>query len=194
MAAKKAEDVKTEDVKTDVTEEQAAQEPERMVIAKDVPDERLDKLLRYHVWSAMVLGLIPVPLVDFAAVTVVQLNLLRKLSSEYGVKFFGDKGKNLISALVGGAIPAAAAPRAAWSLGKLIPGFGQTASVVTLPILAGATTYAVGKVFIQHFASGGTFLTFDPKKVKAYYEEMLKEGQKVATEIKSDLTASEAKK
>ncbi len=179
--------------KVEETTEQAAQE-EKSVIAKDVPQERLDKLMRYHVWSAMVLGLIPLPLVDFAAVTVVQLNLLRKLANEYGIKFFDDKVKTVLSALVGGAIPVATGPRVAFSLAKLIPGIGQTVGVITLPILAGATTYAIGKVFSQHFASGGTFLTFDPAKVKAYYEEMLKEGQQVATEIKSDLTASETTK
>lgn len=70
------------------------------------------------------------------------------------------------------------------SMTKVIPGVGQTAGVVTMPLLAGATTYAIGKVFNQHFASRGTFLTFDPDKVKTYYAEMLKEGQQVATTMK----------
>ena len=157
-----------------------------MAIAKSVPKDRLDKLIRQHVWSAMALGLIPLPLVDLAAVAAVQLNLLRKLSQEYGIKFFDEKGKNIVSALVGGAIPTSIAPSLGASLGKLIPGLGQTFGVITLPALAGATTYALGKVFIQHFASGGTFLTFDPEKVRAYYEEMLKEGQQVAAAMKSE--------
>jgi len=38
-----------------------------------------------------------------------------------------------------------------------------------MPIVAGAATYAIGKVFVRHFASGGTFLTFNPEKVKDYY-------------------------
>lgn len=186
--AKQVEETKVQPEQTEETQEK------QIVIAKDVPQERLDKLIRYHVWSAMALGLIPLPLVDLAAVTVVQLNLLRKLSQEYGIKFFGDTGKNLVSALVGGAIPAAAGPSLGASLGKMIPGLGQTIGVITLPILAGATTYAIGKVFIQHFASGGTFLTFKPEKVKAYYEEMLKEGQEVAAAMKNDLTAPEEPK
>lgn len=170
------------------TKAQQAQETQekQSVIAKSVPKERLDTLIRHHVWSAMALGLIPLPLIDLAAVTAVQLNLLRKLAQEYGIKFFDDKGKNIVSALVGGAIPATAGPTLGVSLGKLIPGLGQTFGVITLPILAGATTYAVGKVFIQHFASGGTFLTFDPEKVKAYYEDMLKEGQQIAAAMKSE--------
>ncbi len=70
------------------------------------------------------------------------------------------------------------------SVVKFIPVIGETAGVVAMPILAGATTYAVGKVFVQHFASGGTLLTFDPDKVKEYYAQMFEEGKKVATAAK----------
>ena len=42
-------------------------------------------------------------------------------------------------------------------------------------------TYAAGRVFHQHFASGGTFLTFDPDKVREYYAQMLEEGKTIAT-------------
>jgi hypothetical protein len=36
----------------------------------------------------------------------------------------------------------------------------------------------VGKVFEQHFASGGTFLTFDAKKVEGYFREKFEEAKK----------------
>ena len=58
-----------------------------------------------------------------------------------------------------------------------------------MTILAGATTYAVGKVFIQHFESGGTFLNFNPDSVKEYYETMFKEGQSVAENMKKEKPA-----
>ncbi len=48
-----------------------------------------------------------------------------------------------------------------------------------------ACTYAVGKVFSRHFAEGGTFLSFDPEEARAFYEEMFKEGQEVAAELKT---------
>ena len=34
------------------------------------------------------------------------------------------------------------------------------------------TTYAIGTVFYQHFAFGGTFLTFDAEKVKVFFMEI----------------------
>jgi uncharacterized protein (DUF697 family) len=64
----------------------------------------------------------------------------------------------------------------------LIPVVGQTAGGMTMLATGGACTYALGKVFVQHFESGGTFLDFDPEKVKAYFAEKFKEGKKFASE------------
>ena len=70
------------------------------------------------------------------------------------------------------------------SLMKGVPLIGLTVGALAMPVLAGATTYAVGKVFVQHFASGGTFLNFNPDEVREYYYEMFKEGQEVAAKLK----------
>jgi hypothetical protein len=43
----------------------------------------------------------------------------------------------------------------------------------------------LGKVFIQHFESGGTFLTFDPKTARAQFAKFQEEGRKVASEAKA---------
>ncbi len=167
------------------TENQATQaEGTEELVVLDISKEGIDKLIRHHAYGSMAVGLIPVPLVDFAGVTLVQLNMLRALGKRYNVPFSKGVAKNILSSLVGGAVPAVASPALAASLAKMVPAVGVTVGVVTMPIVAGASTYAVGKVFIQHFASGGTFLTFDPDKVKEYYAEMFKEGQKVATELK----------
>ncbi|MCI5165392.1 MAG: GTPase, partial [Candidatus Electrothrix sp. GM3_4] len=58
------------------------------------------------------------------------------------------------------------------------------------PATAEAVTYAVGKVFHQHFASGGTFLTFDPDKVREYYAQMLKEGKAMASKAKASVSTA----
>ncbi len=165
-------------------ESPAAEESEAISMAKDVPPKELDRIVRHHVWGAMGIGLIPFPLLDFIGITVVQINLLRKLALAYGIPFFEDRATKVIGSLAASALPVITAPPLAYSLIKAIPFLGQTIGVVTMPVFSGAATYALGKVFIQHFASGGTFLTFDPNKVKAYYTEMLKEGQQVAAKLK----------
>ena len=156
--------------------------------------EKLDKLLRYHVWSAIGVGLVPIPIIDLAALTGVQVNLIRKLANAYGIPFLQDSVKNILSSLVGSTLPVAIAPGVAASVAKFLPIFGQTAGVVTMPIIGGASTYAVGKVFIQHFASGGTFLSFNPEKVKDYYQEMFSEGKKFAADLKKEKDEKDVEK
>ena len=143
--------------------------------------EHAQQLVTKSMYVSMAAGLVPVPLFDFVAVTGVQIEMLRRLSHLYGVTFFEGKVKNILAALVGGSFASSFAPLFA-SLTKMIPVVGSAVGALTLPIVAGASTYAVGKVFIQHFESGGTFLTFDPKAVREYYAAQFKEGQIVAAE------------
>ncbi|MCP4352176.1 MAG: DUF697 domain-containing protein [Desulfobacterales bacterium] len=161
-----------------------------MAAAKEAPKEEVkvlgegaDKTVRNHVIGSMGVGLIPVPVVDLVALTGVQLNMLRKLAKSYNVPFSKDKVKNILASLIGGTVPVTFSSTLA-SLVKSIPIVGQTTGALSMPILAGATTYAVGKVFTQHFASGGTFLNFNPEEVKEYYAQMFKEGEKIASDLK----------
>lgn len=164
-------------------QEQPTQEEETPYV--EPTQEELDKLIRHHVWTAMAVGLVPIPLVDLAGILGVQLNLMRKLANHYRVPFFKDSVKNILSSLIGSAVPVTlAAPFA--SVVKVIPVIGSSVGAVSMPLVGGAATYAVGKVFVQHFASGGTFLTFDPQKVKAYYTEMFQEGKNIVAELKKE--------
>ncbi|NJL59720.1 MAG: hypothetical protein HC887_08830 [Desulfobacteraceae bacterium] len=61
-----------------------------------------DKIIRNHIYGAMGVGLIPVPLIDVVAVTGVLLNMLRRLASsteflfpkipEKSDRFFAGRG------------------------------------------------------------------------------------------------------
>lgn len=175
----KEETIMAEEQKT--ASEVTTEEP---VIVKEVPQEDLDRVVRHHVYTSMAVGLVPLPVVDFVGIAGIQLNLIRKLAKMYGVKFSKSTVKNILAALIGGAAPAAISPPLAFSSMKFIPLVGQSVGAVTMPVISGASTYAIGKVFIRHFSAGGTFLTFDAEKVKDYYRAMFKEGKKVAEETK----------
>ena len=151
-------------------------------VAKESGDSS-EGTIRNHVLGSMGVGMIPIPVVDLVALTGIQLNMLRKLAKAYDIPFSKDKVKNILASLIGGGLPVTFSA-AFTSLMKSVPIIGATAGVLAMPILAGATTYAVGKVFTQHFASGGTFLNFDPETVKDHYYEMFKEGQDLAAKIK----------
>jgi hypothetical protein len=64
---------------------------------------------------------------------------------------------------------------------KFIPGIGTAAAMFVTPALSAASTYAVGRVFVQHLESGGTLLTFNAKKMREHFEKALGEGKRVVT-------------
>jgi uncharacterized protein (DUF697 family) len=147
---------------------------------------------RYMLWS-MGAGAIPIPGLDLATVTGVQLKMLSELAREYDLPFREDRGKAIISALIGGAGSGALAYGVVGSVLKAIPLFGSLLGLASVPITAGAVTYAVGNVFLQHFASGGTFLDFDPARVRAHFADEMKEGRRVAADAAADVRRGEGR-
>jgi uncharacterized protein (DUF697 family) len=123
---------------------------------------------RFSLWSGAA-GLLPVPFVDLAAVGGVQILMLRRISQIYGVPFSANLGKALIASLAGSMIPASSGAGAA-SILKGVPVIGTAIGAIVMPVLSAGATYAIGMAFIQHFASGGTLLDFNPRN----YSEFVK--------------------
>ena len=48
------------------------------IVANEVSKGELEKIVRRHVYGSMAVGLVPIPLADFAAVTGIQLNMLKR--------------------------------------------------------------------------------------------------------------------
>jgi uncharacterized protein (DUF697 family) len=134
-------------------------------------DELASQLVdRFSLWSGAA-GLIPLPLVDVAAVGGVQLQMLRRLSEIYGVPFSENRGKSILASLAGALIPASTATSTAVGFSSLIkglPGVGTAIGALSMPVFSAAATYIIGKVFIQHFASGGTLLDFNPPDYREF--------------------------
>lgn len=146
--------------------------------------EKANKSVKTYMYWSMGAGLIPIPVVDVATVTGIQLKMLSDISKIYGIKFSENLGKSIVGALIGGITADALSKSYVTSWFKTIPVIGLLGAI-SMPIFSGATTYALGKVFIQHFASGGTFLNFDPQKVKDYFNELYKQGEELAKKMKT---------
>lgn len=137
----------------------------------------------YMAWS-MGAGLIPVPFLDLITVSGVQLKMLAELSKIYGVPFQKSRVKAIVGALLGSAVPSALGT--ASLMLKAVPGIGVLAGVPAMVVFCGASAWALGKVFIQHFESGGTFLNFNPDEVREYFKTQFEEGRHVAATMKSE--------
>jgi uncharacterized protein (DUF697 family) len=115
---------------------------------------------RFSLYSG-VAGLLPVPVVDVAAVGGVQLQMLRRISQLYDVPFSKNRGKAIVASLAGTMIPASTGLGVA-SMAKSVPVAGTAIGAMTAPALSVGATYVIGMAFVEHFARGGTLLDFDP--------------------------------
>lgn len=139
---------------------------------------RASEIIKNHVGFSLGAALIPMPAADLLAVSAVQLNMLRKLANVYGVGFMDALGKNLISAVAGGSVA-----RLSASLVKAIPGVGTIVGELSMPILSGASTYALGRVVANHFHKGGTLDDFDLMHARKSYQSEMENGKRMAEEL-----------
>jgi uncharacterized protein (DUF697 family) len=131
------------------------------------------------IWS-MGAGLIPLPLMDVAAVSAIQMDMVRKICNIYGQNFSEVQAKAWVSAL-GGSVSSRLFAEGA----KLIPGVGQVLGGLAMSALSGASTYGIGKVFCKHFEGGGNLMNFDPAKFRTYFIEQLKIGKEYVVKLKN---------
>lgn len=132
-------------------------------------DEAARELVRNRAaWSAGI-GLMPWPLVDVVAISAIQLNMIKSLADLYEVEYSEQRAKAFVGTLLGTIVPASFLHSFS-RIFRMLPGFGFLAGLL-VPGTAGAATYALGRVFMQHFAFGGTLLDFEPETTRAYLEE-----------------------
>lgn len=146
-------------------------------------DCEIDAIIRKRVYAAIGVGFVPVPLVDLAGLTAIQLELIHALAKAYGVEFQKERVKSIISSLCGGVLSVAMVPFFA-SIFKSIPVIGTTAGGATISIVGGASTYAIGQVFDRHFRHGGNLLNLDAKEAKTYFKTKMEEGKTLVSKMK----------
>lgn len=146
-------------------------------------EEAMEIVHRNMAWAAGG-GLIAIPFLDIAAVTSVQLKMIKELTNVYDIKFSKKLGRSIIASILGGAGSSALAYSkvgaiATGSLMKVVPLVGTFFGAATMSVFATAITYGVGKVFIKHFEKGGTLEDLDVDEAK---KEVHAEAEKHAKE------------
>ena len=145
-----------------------------------------DKLVkRYTVFSAGA-GWIPLPIIDSVTIAGIQLIMIRQLAGLYDTPFKEHLSTSLSAAFLG-------------SVGtisgfKFVPGAGKIIGGVSASSIGAASTYALGKVFTQHFDQGGTLFDFDPEKSRAYFKQEFENGKDFIMRIKNKKKGGETHK
>ena len=141
---------------------------------------KADRIIQEHVIWSIGAGLVPLPILDIVAVTAIQLDMLKQIGTAYGVSFSESEGKAWVSALAGNFVA-----RLGANALKLIPGLGSVIGGVSMSLVSGASTYAIGQVAAGHFERGGSFSDLDMSAARRAYEEELERGKRVATDLSS---------
>ena len=150
-------------------------------------DRHADTVIRNHAMWSIASGAIPLALADLAAVSAVQLGMIKQLCEIYEVDFEVTKGKALVTALTSAVLTRAAAA----SVVKMVPVAGSLLGSVTGGVLAGASSYALGTSFKQHLSTGGTILDIDVEGLKRAYREQFEKGKQVVGEWQRDGSGGE---
>jgi uncharacterized protein (DUF697 family) len=145
-------------------------------------EEKIEKVIRNHVIFSMTSAAIPVPFADIAAVTAIQIDMIKQLASHYSVNWNENSGKTFVSALAG-----ASMARMAASFLKSIPGAGTLFGIGAQVIMSGASTYALGHIFERHFSKGGNLSDFNTEAVKKAYNDLVGKGKDVVKNIRREL-------
>ena len=140
-----------------------------------------EQVIKQHVVWACGAGLVPVPIIDFVAVTAIQIDLIKQLCTLHGASYEEANGKMWVGALTGGALA-----RIGASAIKAIPGIGSLIGGLSMSIASGASTWGVGQVVNKHLAAGGTLTDLNVDKARQQYEAEYEKGKEVAKEASSD--------
>ena len=138
-----------------------------------------EQIIKSHVLWAMGAGLIPLPLVDIAAVTAIQLDMIKQLAKLYEADYSASSGKAFVSALASSTLSAIGA-----SVVKILPGIGTVLGGVSMSVLSGASTYAVGHVAAVHLAEAGSLEGVNMADAKRAYKEAFEKGKSVVSDLK----------
>lgn len=135
-------------------------------------------------WSKISLAtiLLPSTMIEYAAISGIQLKMLHEMSAVYKIPFKADAVKVILGSILGGGV-AYFLSDLYTNLLKSIPIVGRPITLISEPLIAYVTTYAVGIVFLEHFENEGSFHDIEIKqfketiqvKMSEKYKEMIKD-------------------
>jgi uncharacterized protein (DUF697 family) len=145
--------------------------------------EDSEQTIKNHVMVALSLGLVPVPVFDFALLVGNQIKMVHGLGKIYEQSFPENRAKAIVISLVGGSLPVLGV--LGLSALKVMPGIGSLGGSGSVAITGGILTYAVGRVFVRHFESGGTFIDLQMDKARDQFNQEIKRGREYVAKLRS---------
>ena len=150
----------------------------KVVLTAEQRNSAAEKIIVTHTAWAAAAGVLPFVRLDMFAVSALQLDMIQQLADVYGVDFNTTKGKATIASLAGAGLAGSVTRLVRW-----IPIIGLPIGTLTMTVLAGATTYAIGEAFRRHFETGGNFMNFEPENITDFFKEAFEKGRKIVEKM-----------
>ena len=141
--------------------------------------EAADRLIRQYVVGASGAGFIYSPLINALAVAAMEVNMITDMAHIYD---FPVPHKLIVYKVLISLAFSIAPVYFSTQAFALASGFtlvGYAAQVLLMGSTGGVSVYAVGKVFQEHYESGGTFLSSNNSILRKYFKDRFAEGKKV---------------
>ncbi len=112
------------------------------------------QIIYRHMALSGTVGLMPAPFVDQVVIGGLLAKMLHDLFALYGIEVTEHKVKTVVAAVLGGAHVEWISRYALSYLNRYVLGFHRIGTIVIRPMMAAATTYAVGFLFVHHLDRG----------------------------------------
>jgi uncharacterized protein (DUF697 family) len=182
----------------DTHENQATEQAEQSPAVDQNHEEAAKAIINKYMGWGTSAGIIPLPVWDIVAIGSVQVMMLKELYALYGVTFNEKKARSAVTLLLGSLSPQLLVGAVASTFLKFVPGIGAAMASVSLPLLACASTYGVGRVMVDHLEQGGNLEDFDGKSNKEKFQQAVEKGKnlfkskKEAASAETETTATTA--
>lgn len=127
----------------------------------DAANAQAEQIIKRQVKWAAAAAIVPVPLLDLAALATVQVKMIKNIAQCYGATASESSLKPLVASLLGTLGAAGISGGLLGSSAKVIPVTGTILGSIGFAAFGSAATYALGRVFASHFAAGGSLENFN---------------------------------
>lgn len=111
-------------------------------------------------------GLIPLPGLDVTVLAGIHVALIKALTEHYGHSFSEHGARNIVIAVAASLLPGTLGSLATKRVLMFLP---LGLSSLTQSVASAAVSYALGRVIIAHFETGGTLDSFDAKNLHRWW-------------------------
>jgi len=131
--------------------------------------QKAEEIINKHILWAMAATAIPIPVLDTVNLIFIQVDMLKSLSKLYEIDFNENIGKTIVSTIITSSTATGI---------SLLFRKKKVISRISMSLISGALTYALGRIFLSNFEKGvKSIIDIDLKEAEELFDENFERGQ-----------------